>query len=499
MFRRLLYPLAFFTLLVSVLACSSNTEGNESSQEPEPSVQVNGDTDSADTTSPEPTVTLEPEPTVTLEPEPTATLEPEPTAIPELEEIPNCGEDEYEGWTGECCPTDGSNSNCGVSPCHKIGGSPDWEYDDNGECVEKESLPDPEPQQLSGIQDISACKLTIGSEEAISLAYERPTYRLDSTGPVETVVLFADFTDVSATQTTEEVFSIISPGAEDFFFDQSYGRLTLNLYPHHEWLHLSGPAANYSEAIKTYFGHRDFIQEAMDLADASVDFTGIDSVLVVSTPNATQVGYGPAMMGFGGTEGSLIADGMFITNGVTSGADLTYWGDLWYPHEMGHSLGLPDLYGASIPGRAGFTRPFSLMDDIGSSAPGYMGYSRWILKWLDDIQIACINGTTTVSLTPLAIPEGLKLALIPFSQTHALAVESRRQIGYDSDLAREGAVVYLVNTENGFGGSYGEGPMEVLNDAQALLPGESLTYENVTVTFEETSTEADIIQIQINE
>ena len=33
---------------------------------------------------------------------------------------------------------------------------------------------------------------------------------------------------------------------------------------------------------------------------------------------------------------------------------------------------------------------------------------------------------------------------------------------------------------------------------QEDLESESLTYENVTVTFEETTTEADIIQIQIN-
>lgn len=466
-------------LMGGLVGCGGTTQVVTPTPEPEPSVEESSGTVAVDTTpTPEPT--------------------PEPSPTPEPDQTNDCGEDEYEGWTGECCPTDGSNSNCGVSPCHKIGGSPDWEYDENGECVEKEPLPDSEPQQLPGLQDVSACKLINEIGGPLSLAYDRPSDRLSSNGAVEAVVLFADFADVSATQTTEDIFSIISPEAENFFLDQSYGRLSLSLRPYHEWLRLSEPAANYSAAIKTFDGHRNFIQEAMNLADASVDFTGADAVLVVSTPNAAEVGYGPTLMGFGGADGSLMADGMFITNGVTSGADLTYWGGLWYPHEMGHSLGLPDLYGATIPDRDGFTRPFSLMDDIGSSAPGYMGYSRWILKWLDDAQIACINGSVTVSLTPIEISGGLKLGLIPFSPTRSLAVESRRKIGYDSDLIREGAVVYLVNAKNGFGGSYGEGPMEVLNDAQALLLGESVTYENVTVTVEEASAQGDVIHIQVN-
>ena len=41
--------------------------------------------------------------------------------------------------------------------------------------------------------------------------------------------------------------------------------------------------------------------------------------------------------------------------------------------------------------------------------------------------------------------------------------------------------------------------MEVLNNAQALLPNEAVTYENVTVTVKEASSEGDVIQIDIND
>ena len=308
-------------------------------------------------------------------------------------------------------------------------------------------------------------------------------------------MLFVEFQDVSANQPTQSVFSIISPGAENFLNDQSNGRLRLSLKPHHQWLRLQADASVYSEAIKTYDGHREFMQEAINLADAEVDFTGAESVLVVATPNATEIAYGPTWMGI--PSDPLRADGQTMINGITSGADLVVWKDLWYPHEFGHSLGLPDLYGASIPGREGWTRPFSLMDWIASSAPGYMGYSRWILQWIDDSQVRCVKANTTVALTPVATPIGIKLAIVPLSSSSALVAEVRRAIGYDSRLETEGVIVYLVETNNQGrnGGSFGDGPMEVLNNAKALGQGESVTYLGVSFEVLLSDPNKDLIQI----
>lgn len=366
------------------------------------------------------------------------------------------------------------------------------------------------PELESTADQITASKCSLTSEsdglEAgwrpdLTLSHVRSPDRLSSTGIIDVVVLFADFPDVSASGSTEDVFSIISPAVR-FMDDQSNGRLTLSFAPHHKWLRMGSDSGSYGEAINTFLGHQSWIQEAIDLADAQVDFSGADAVLVIATPDAKKITNGPTFTG-AAPMFVLRADGNTITNAVTSGADLTYWGELWYPHEFGHSLGLPDLYYASIPGRGGFTRPYSLMDDIASSAPGYIGYSRWILRWLDDSQVECVTVDTTVALTPLAARTGPKLAVVRLSESSALVAEVRRSIGYDAALQTEGVIVYLVETNNepeySYDASYGEGPMEVLNDALPLLPGDSITHQGVTFDVLSSEEDQDLIQIKFDD
>ena len=319
------------------------------------------------------------------------------------------------------------------------------------------------------------CKLPIVSAGAVGLGFPRSDVRLRSTGIVRARVLFVDFSDAPAQAPPQEVADILAPTAAKFFSEASYGAMDFRLDFHLKWLRMSGPSTNYAAAIKTYQGHRDWLQEAVTLADAEVDFADADVVVVMAVPTAKAIGYGPTWMGVGGAGGALVADGAAITNGVTSGADLLYWGGIWLNHELGHSLGLPDLY--DFKGNGGFTRPFSIRDLISGSAPGYFGYSRWLVGWLADPQVACLPGAGEVKLSPIELPGGVKIAMVPRGPSRALVVESRRAIGLDKALTREGAVVYTVDTAI----DTGSGPIQVHNSREALLVGESVTVDGVTV------------------
>jgi len=352
---------------------------------------------------------------------------------------------------------------------------------------------------------ISACKLQSFAFTNVGFGLPNPAHKLPSVGDVKTIVLFADFSDVPAVQSPEEAFSLVSPNAEKFFNDISYGRMNWTLEPHFVWLRLSQPSAFYGEGIRSYEGHLQFIQEAVTLADADVDFSAADSVVVMVPPEATAVGYGPA---FGANPGQgYTADGKIFSNGVTSGADVPGWGFLWLNHESGHTMGLPDLYAyqsdfANYDDQHRFVGGFGLMGYIDGNAPEFFAFERWQMGWLDDSQIHCqIEGEQTVTITPIETMGGVKAVMIPVSESKVVVVESRRPVGYDAKLVKSGALVYTVDTSI----YSGEGTLMVYpvlendpyRDRSPLAVGESVTVDGVTIAVVEVNEQGDTVQVTV--
>lgn len=352
---------------------------------------------------------------------------------------------------------------------------------------------------------VAQCRISAYAFTNVGFGLPNPSYKLPSHGTVRTAVLFADFSDAPASQTPEEVFSLISPNAETFFKTVSYGRMDWVLEPHPVWLRLSQPSAYYGEAIRTYDGHLEFLQEAVSLADADVDFSAVDSVVVMVPPQAQNVGYGPA---FGANPGAgYSADGKTFANGVTSGADLLGWGYLWLNHESGHTMGLPDLYAydydqSNYDDQHRFVGGFGLMGFIAGEAPELFAFERWQLGWLEDAQIFCqTDGTQSTTLTAVETVGGTKAVMVPLSESKVLVVESRRPLGYDAKIPKSGALVYTVDTSI----FSGEGTLVVYPIDEGdpyryqspLAVGESITVEGITVTVLEASDQGDTIEVTV--
>ena len=123
----------------------------------------------------------------------------------------------------------------------------------------------------------------------------------------------------------------------------------------------------------------------------------------------------------------------------------------------------------------------------------YFGWEKWLLNWLKDTQVTCMltkitNRNYFINLTPLETNNNLsdiKLAVVKFSETLALAIESRHLNRSDSNI---GLVVYLVDTLV----STGHGGIRVLDAGmgkdkmKSILtsPGQMLTFmETVTVKY----------------
>jgi M6 family metalloprotease-like protein len=350
------------------------------------------------------------------------------------------------------------------------------------------------------------CKLPVAAATNVALGFPKMADRLRSTGSVNMIVLFVDFSDVQAKGKPEELFAMVSPGAEKYYKDISYGRMNLVLEPHLAWLRLSQPSAHYGEGLNSAEGHQTFIQEAVDLADSEVDFSKADSILVMAPPQAEALTKGPAFAG--SPDFGIHADGVVLANAVTSGSDLSFWGFLWLNHEMGHSMSLVDLYDynwntPNYEDLGKFVGNFGLMDAIDGKSPEYFAFERWQLGWLDDDQIACqLTNDATTTLSPIETAGNIKAVMIPVSETKVVVVESRRALGYDKAIVKPGALIYTVDTSI----ASGQGPIVVYpildsdphRDKSPLAVGESATVDGVTVTVLEATDNSDTVQVTVS-
>jgi hypothetical protein len=188
---------------------------------------------------------------------------------------------------------------------------------------------------------------------------------------------------------------------------------------------------------------------------------------------------------------------------------LSYWGFKWVVHETGHSMGLVDLYWHT-PDTEEYDRIFSLtgnfsvMSNVSATSPEFLAYERWMLGWLDNDQIYCMETPEqTLHLTPIEIQGGIKAVMVPVSETKLVVVESRRALGYDEFMAEPGALVYTVDSSV----YTGQGPIVVLpadesdpyRYSSTLLEGESVTVDGVTITVLEASADGDLVHVSVRE
>ena len=350
--------------------------------------------------------------------------------------------------------------------------------------------------------DPASCKLPRLSG-TVNAGFPRWTTRLKSVGTVRMTVVLVDFSDVPATRTPESMIASVSPSAEDRFSALSYGKMALTFNANLRWFRMSKRSTDYADANKTFEGQRQLIQEAVDLAAPTTDFSQTDVIVVLPNPDATAIAVGPAFVANGTT--AINVQGRTIHNATNSARSFFFWGGgNWLTHELGHNMSLPDLYDlAPTPPKTLHMHmgEFSHMGKIDGKAQEWTGFERWQLSWLDDAQVLCApTGTTVAHLAPLVGTGSQKLLLIPVSSTKAIAVESRRARGYDAQLTQPGLLVYLVDTQK----STGSGALRVLPEddsdvsklTRTLKPGGSISHLGVTVTFVSSVGEQELVRIQ---
>ena len=365
------------------------------------------------------------------------------------------------------------------------------------------------PTPASAPTNITDCKLPVadGRGDVSIGGWPRIDERLKSTGDVTATVVMVDFPDAPASMTPTDAFARISPSA-DVFKEMSYGKFNYTFKPQLKWYRMSKNSSDYVAGGWTFIKHRDYITEAAKLADADIDFSKTDSLIILANPDARGMGYsGPAFAVI--RKSGITLDGKYISNGATSAYDLNDWKSIWLNHEVTHTLGLVDLYAFTQSNPANrhdglrYTGEFSYMglSSYESNAPSLFAYERWNLGWIDDSQIKCLKDVKSTELiSPVQTSGGVKAVIIPISRTKALVIESRRASGIDKNIAKSGVLVYVVDSSI----QSGQGPIKVFPSDVSSDPrylkapralGESVTTEGVTVKVTKSDDSGDTVEI----
>jgi M6 family metalloprotease-like protein len=295
-----------------------------------------------------------------------------------------------------------------------------------------------------------------------------PQYVTSAPSVVRILVIAAAFSDVNATKPISEIKKEYFGTVANYYKEISYGAISI-VGDVVGWVNLTYTQAHYGRDC-TAIDDADcsgeptswqIAQDSIGYANKVVDLTNYDYLVVIHSGVGQETSKNKntvwsvaylggiwirATVGNSGKGRSFnkfdIAPEYEDQNAVPIGV---------YTHELGHLLGLPDLYdlltGKTIMG------PWALMDKglwngnpSGSSPAAMEAWSRIKLGWINGSSLVVVNSKSIMNFTvdPIeANSGGVHAIKIPISSdlTEYYLVEVRQRIGFDSALPSVGVLI----------------------------------------------------------
>ena len=393
----------------------------------------------------------------------------------------------------------------------------------------------------SEIVDDGICKLREVSGAVGSSFPRSSTIKVPIIGTVKMQVVYLQWGDLPGTGGDYDYHVQELNKARDFYRVMSEGKFNLDITYADTWATVDGSYKDFytsdymADARPDTAEHLQFVVDAfIDATDDTVDYSDMD-VIFFAFPRAEMIVQGGGMHIFDIADYVLARTDEGIVRNMFSLGSAAYdhaYSDLgWatFVHEFGHTLRIPDLRDWSdgkdqLRGddfQMYLVNPmygFDIMDNQAAGTRSISGWIKWIQGWLNDSQVTCVDAATVNSEYYRLDEANLmnadnELLVVRLSDTKALAIESRR---WDSrfDLpvqnSRDGVIVYVVDATRG----HAEGPLKLLSPRDitrylsqdgvwpdwrmldvVLFEGDSVTYDGVTVTVENSRSNEDIVRV----
>ncbi len=300
----------------------------------------------------------------------------------------------------------------------------------------------------------------------------------DAVGKKKLLMVYCDFEDKPMEMTTEERGKQCLGGDrfEEIFGTQSYGKLSYDITQVHGWRRLPGTSKDYN--TKETDTHRAMFVAIFKLFP-EVDFRKYDYICSVMP--------GVGNTAFGEREDIAIP---YRDTKIKVAMNLASPNPETFAHEVGHLMGLPDLYTyGGVEGPKNPVGAWDLMSSSGAST-GFLGWHRHKLAWLDaDRKTYLTQSTTGLRLTPLHAKEGISMAVIPIDDpkkpSKVFVIEEAQALQFKGKkrVPAGGILVYTVDATLETGNNpvivY---PKKDLNDAP-FKAGDTFQHEDAPFTM----------------
>ncbi len=271
-------------------------------------------------------------------------------------------------------------------------------------------------------------------------------------GTYNLIVILVEFTDETSIFSPSQVRNNAINELDNYYDEISYGLTQVDGVATN-WLSLGQAREYYVDGTSFPSDPKfDMVQDAISLADPTVDFTLYDGVTIIHAGEGQELSHD--WKDYWSSEwwnfNIPTNDGVSITRASVSPeqstpGDPSYVGVL--AHEFGHDLGLPDLYDVTYSG-AEYVGYWGLMAKgswngplgVGDQPSHMMGWSKAELGWINGSRIREVGTDLTTVIDPLELPtSGVHLVRINVTSQRYYLLEVRRKIGYDASLPGIGA------------------------------------------------------------
>jgi M6 family metalloprotease-like protein len=195
----------------------------------------------------------------------------------------------------------------------------------------------------------------------------------------------------------------------------------------------------------TWSQRERLVQDAIHVADGEVDFREFVQVIVV-VPRVDLIGYASHKWA------ASTNDGVVVNRATVQREDRP---PSLFAHEMGHSLGLRDMYDHELAAKMGssdaaaiYVGPWDLMSMAFRGFIHFSSYNKIKLGWISTEHVRTVSRgeVATITVERIETPsDGIQTVKIPLAGSRYYLLEARSRVCFDKGLPDEGLLIMLID------------------------------------------------------